>query len=129
MVKNIRITYRRRCAYNTKSNHIRPIKTPGGKLVAKYIKKQGNGPKCGDCGARLPGIPSLRPKEYKRLPKSQRTVARAYGGSRCAGCVKMRIVRAFLIEEQKIVKQVLQQKKVKKADGKKSKSKKSKKSK
>ena len=64
----------------------------------------------------------------KQIPKSKRTVARAYGGSRCAGCVKMRIVRAFLIEEQKIVKKVLQQKKVKKAE-KKSKKKSSKKSK
>ena len=128
MVKNIRITYRRRCAYNTKSNHIRPVKTPGGKLVAQYIKKRAKGPMCGDCGTRLPGIASLRPKEYKQITKSKRTVARAYGGSRCAGCVKMRIVRAFLIEEQKIVKKVLQQKKVKKAE-KKSKKKSSKKSK
>lgn len=30
-----------------------------------------------------------------------KTVTRAYGGSRCAGCVRNRIVRAFLIEEQK----------------------------
>ena len=35
----------------------------------------------------------------------ERTVSRAYGGSRCHACVKARIVRAFLIEEQKIVKQ------------------------
>ena len=36
-------------------------------------------------------------------------MSRAYGGSRCAGCVKDRIVRAFLIEEQKIVKKVLKE--------------------
>ena len=36
-------------------------------------------------------------------------MSRAYGGSRCAGCVKARIMRAFLIEEQKIVKKVLKQ--------------------
>ena len=34
-------------------------------------------------------------------------MSRAYGGSRCATCVRQRIVRAFLIEEQKIVKKVL----------------------
>ena len=84
--------------------------------MAKYIKKRAKGPMCGDCGTRLPGIASLRPKEYKQIAKSKRTVARAYGGSRCANCVKLRIVRAFLIEEQKIVKKVLQQKKVKKAE-------------
>ena len=37
-------------------------------------------------------------------------MTRAYGGSRCAGCVRQRIVRAFLIEEQKIVKNVLKNK-------------------
>ncbi len=30
-------------------------------------------------------------------------------GSRCANCVKDRVVRAFLIEEQKIVKKVLKE--------------------
>ena len=34
---------------------------------------------------------------------------RAYGGSRCANCVKDRVVRAFLIEEQKIVKKVMKE--------------------
>ncbi|KAJ2110879.1 60S ribosomal protein L34B, partial [Coemansia sp. RSA 921] len=44
---------------------------------------------------------------YTRLNKSQKSVSRAYGGSRCSTCVRTRIVRAFLIEEQKIVKKVL----------------------
>jgi len=64
---------------------------------------------CGDCGKRLPGIPALRPKEYRTTKKRERRVSRAYGGSRCAHCVKQRIIRAFLIEEQKIVKHVLRQ--------------------
>ena len=41
------------------------------------------------------------------MSKRQKNVSRAYGGSRCAACVRQRIVRAFLIEEQKIVKKVL----------------------
>eukprot|EP00295_Goniomonas_pacifica_P022796 CAMPEP_0175946248 /NCGR_PEP_ID=MMETSP0108-20121206/27192_1 /TAXON_ID=195067 ORGANISM="Goniomonas pacifica, Strain CCMP1869" /NCGR_SAMPLE_ID=MMETSP0108 /ASSEMBLY_ACC=CAM_ASM_000204 /LENGTH=48 /DNA_ID= /DNA_START= /DNA_END= /DNA_ORIENTATION= len=47
------------------------------------------------------------------MSRRQKTVTRAYGGSRCAGCVRQRVVRAFLIEEQKNVKLVLasQQKK------------------
>jgi len=59
----------------------------------------------------------LRPREYAQVSKTHKTVQRAYGGSRCANCVKERIVRAFLIEEQKIVKRVLkdQQEKEKKA--------------
>merc|ERR1712232_851793 len=46
----------------------------------------------------------------RRLKKRERRVNRAYGGSRCAGCTRTRIVRAFLIEEQKCVKQVLAEK-------------------
>lgn len=85
------------------------VKTPGGKLVAHHVKKQASKVKCGDCGLQLQGIATLRPREYSRIKKSQKTVLRAYGGSRCANCVKERIVRAFLIEEQKIVKRVLKE--------------------
>ena len=51
----------------------------------------------------------MRSFQYKNVAKRERTVARKYGGSRCANCVKERVVRAFLIEEQKIVKKVLKQ--------------------
>lgn len=37
-------------------------------------------------------------------------MSRAYGGSRCAPCTRGRIMRAFIIEEQKIVKKVLLEK-------------------
>merc|ERR1712216_829602 len=87
-----RLTYRRRHSYATKI-------------------------KCGDCGSALQGLPCVRPMEYKRIAKNKKSVARAYGGSRCAKCVRQRIVRAFLIEEQKIVKQVVKkQNKTKKKD-------------
>ncbi|KAH6603558.1 hypothetical protein Trco_008333 [Trichoderma cornu-damae] len=107
-----RVTYRRRngtdrrnlYSYNTRSNRTRVIKTPGGDLRVLHIKKRGTVPKCGDCGSKLSGIPALRPREYAQISKPQKTVQRAYGGSRCGNCVRDRIVRAFLIEEQKIVK-------------------------
>merc|ERR1719152_132627 len=86
------------------------VKTPGGKLVFGLLKKKAAGPKCGDCGKGIIGVPRLRPIEYKRLKKRERRVNRAYGGSRCAGCVRTRVLRAFLIEEQKCVKQVLAEK-------------------
>ena len=54
-------------------------------------------------------IPALRPREYAQISRPKKTVQRAYGGSRCANCVKDRVVRAFLIEEQKIVKKVLKE--------------------
>ncbi|KAL2704977.1 hypothetical protein AAEP93_000227 [Penicillium crustosum] len=95
--------------YNTRSNKVRIVKTPGGELRYLHLKKKGTAPKCGDCGIKLPGIPALRPREYSQISRPKKNVSRAYGGSRCAGCVKDRIVRAFLIEEQKIVKKVLKE--------------------
>merc|ERR1712224_855331 len=92
------------------SNGTRVLRTPGGKLVLHTVKKKASGPKCGDCGKRIIGVPALRPVEYRRLKKRERRVNRAYGGSRCAGCTRTRVIRAFLIEEQKCVKQVLAEK-------------------
>ncbi|CZR57287.1 probable 60S ribosomal protein L34 [Phialocephala subalpina] len=109
-----RLTYRRRNPYNTRSNKVRVVKTPGGELRYLHIKKAGTAPKCGDCGIKLPGIPALRPREYSQISRPKKTVQRAYGGSRCANCVRDRIVRAFLIEEQKIVKKVLKESQQKK---------------
>merc|ERR1712232_629041 len=88
----------------------RTLRTPGGRLVFQLVKKKAKGPACGDCGKALIGLPRLRPFEYRRLKKRERRVNRAYGGSRCASCVRTRVVRAFLIEEQKCVKQVLAEK-------------------
>ena len=41
------------------------------------------------------------------MAKRAKTVRRAYGGHLSHAVVKERIVRAFLVEEQKIVKKVL----------------------
>ena len=49
--------------YNTVSNKVRVIRTPGGEHRYLHIKKRGTSPKCGDCGKDLPGIAHLRPKE------------------------------------------------------------------
>ena len=94
---------------NTRSNKIKVVKTPGGILRAQHVKKLATRPKCGDCGSARQGISTLRPRQYATVSKTHKTVSRAYGGSRCANCVKERIVRAFLIEEQKIVKKVVKE--------------------
>merc|ERR1711964_554693 len=112
-----RLTYRRRQPYNTVSNKVRTIRTPGGELRYLHIKKKGTAPKCGDCGTKLPGVPALRPREYSQISRPKKSVQRAYGGSRCANCVRDRVVRAFLIEEQKIVKKVLKESQSKKRKG------------
>ncbi|KAH9292697.1 hypothetical protein KI387_042117, partial [Taxus chinensis] len=83
--------------------------TPGGKLIYQTAKKRASGPKCPVTGKRIQGIPHLRPAEYRvsRLKRSRRTVNRPYGGVLSGSAVRERIIRAFLVEEQKIVKKVL----------------------
>lgn len=109
-----RFTRPARRSYNTRSNKVRPIRTPGGKLAPKKIKKTTKGPRCSDCKTTLQGIKHLKQSAYKNTKKRERTVSRAYGGSCCAGCVRLRIVRAFLLEEQKAVKKVLAERQNKK---------------
>jgi len=93
VVKNIRVTLRKRTPYSTASKQIRvyvaatardaargtksifvkkkkifllflttrhSVKTPGGRLVAQYISKRANGPKCGDCGTQIHGVCAAR---------------------------------------------------------------------
>ncbi|KAI7937972.1 hypothetical protein MJO28_014892 [Puccinia striiformis f. sp. tritici] len=52
-------------------------------------------------------VPALQPVQCATVSKRVKTVQRPYGGSRCGNCVRHRIVRAFLVEEAKIVKKVL----------------------
>lgn len=51
-----RITYRRRKSFNTRSNKIRKVKTPGGKLAVQYLQKRPRGVMCGDCKTKLQGV-------------------------------------------------------------------------
>lgn len=85
-----RLTYRRRKSYNTKSNGIKAVRTPGGKLAVQYIGKRASVPVCGDTGKQLYGIPAVRPFAMKSLAKRKRTVSRAYGGVLSASAVRQR---------------------------------------
>jgi large subunit ribosomal protein L34e len=96
-----------RHCYNTRQHGAKAIRTPGGVLKAQRAKKTTKGPKCSDCKMTLSGIKHIKSSQIVSLKKRERTVSRAYGGSCCAGCVKQRIMRAFLLEEQKAVKKVL----------------------
>ncbi|KAF4677459.1 swr1 complex component [Perkinsus chesapeaki] len=105
-----RLTYRRKVNFNTKSNKQKLVKTPGGNLVYHKITKTATGPRCGDCKGKINGVKCLRPFKYSQLKQRERHVSRAYGGSICGKCVKQRIVRAFLLEEQKLVRAALAEK-------------------
>ncbi|XP_039267451.1 large ribosomal subunit protein eL34-like [Styela clava] len=108
-----RLRYRRRNPYNTTSNTRRISKTPGGRLVYLRTKKVGTIPKCGETKRKLFGIKPGRPKQLMSRTRRLKTVTRTYGGCLCSKALRERIVRAFLVEEQKIVVRVLkaQQKK------------------
>lgn len=93
--------------YNTRSNRVKPVRTPGGKLVARQITKKSKGPKCGDSKVSIQGVKHVKATAYKNMKKRERTVSRAYGGTLTAKCLRERIVRAFLLDEQKAVKRVL----------------------
>ncbi|XP_040825841.1 60S ribosomal protein L34-like [Ochotona curzoniae] len=103
------LTYCCRLSYNIASNKTRLSRIPGNRIVYLYTKKVGKAPKsaCGMCPSQLRGVRAMRPKVLMRLSKKKKHVSRACGGSMCAKCVRDRIKRTFLIEEQKIVVKVL----------------------
>jgi large subunit ribosomal protein L34e len=102
-----RVTRIGRHQYRTKSNRTVPVKTPGGKLVAHKLIKKSKGPICGMCKVSLLGIKHVKATKYKNMKKREKTVSRAYGGCICGKCTREKIVRAFLLEEQKAVKKLL----------------------
>ena len=58
----------------------------------------------------MAGIPHARPGAFRRLNHNQRTVSRPYGGVLSHKTVRDRIVRAFLIEEVKLMKRLMKDK-------------------
>ncbi|CCF72849.1 large subunit ribosomal protein L34e [Babesia microti strain RI] len=114
-----RVTLRRHNAYHTRSNFAKKVKTPGARVVFQHLKKKAKPALCGDCKGKLQGVVAARPEVNKNLKRRQRKVYRVYGGSLCHKCVRDRIIRAFLKEEQKCVKKVVEERvKQKKAAGK-----------
>merc|ERR1712232_1178214 len=77
-----RVNYTRNKSWNTRSNKIRQVRTPGGRLAAQYVAKKAKGPGNGmrTSSLRLGGLCRLRPTAYKRAAKHTRRISRAYGG-------------------------------------------------
>jgi large subunit ribosomal protein L34e len=101
-----RFTFRTHHSFATRSNKNRLVRTPGGRLSVQHVQKKTARHTCGDTGAKLNGIPAISSSKFKALSKNKKTVARAYGGVLSAGAVRTRIIRAFLVEEKKMVKKV-----------------------
>eukprot|EP00455_Lapot_gusevi_P029136 TRINITY_DN3119_c0_g1_i14.p2 TRINITY_DN3119_c0_g1~~TRINITY_DN3119_c0_g1_i14.p2 ORF type:complete len:193 (+),score=86.21 TRINITY_DN3119_c0_g1_i14:71-580(+) len=104
-----RVSYRRRVHYATRSNRVKYIRTPGNRLTIQKRAKTSQGPHTPWVlgHKRLAGTKALRHIEARNAPKYNKTVSRAYGGVLSHEQVRDRVVRAFLVEEQRIVKKVL----------------------
>ena len=66
-------------------------RTPGGKNIIHYVLRMPSKAKCAKCNAVLPGIARGRPSQIKKLPKTQKTVSRPYGGNLCSKCMRQTI--------------------------------------
>lgn len=115
MAGDHRVTRTRRHAYRTATNRVTTSRAPGGRYIAKYLAKSTRGVTCGEagCEASLPGIKHMANHDFKCVSKRDRRVTRAYGGSLCGGCVRKRVVRAFLLEEVRLAKKAMMDKRKK----------------
>ncbi|MEK6922385.1 MAG: 50S ribosomal protein L34e [Nanoarchaeota archaeon] len=86
-----------------KTRSLRRVKkrTPGGKLIIRYLKRKPKIAHCANCRKILHGVPRVRAVEMRRLPKVQRRPQRPYGGKLCSACS-----RKFIIENSKLLFEV-----------------------
>ena len=103
-----RVHYLRQHTYTTRSNKIRKIRTPGGRLTVQYMKKTSKGVRTAfNSKARLSGLKVYYNQDYSRTTNNSRRISRAYGGVITPEQLKEKILRAFLIEEVKVVKRIV----------------------
>ena len=112
-----RISYVRRMHYATRSNKVRKIRTPGNRLVFQKMDKRSQGTHTPWVlgHKRISGTKALNHFNARTSSNHSKTVSRAYGGVLSAEQVRDRIIRAFLVEEQRIARKMdLDKKKYKK---------------
>jgi len=103
-----RISYVRRMHYATRSNKVRRIRTPGNRLVFQKAGKRSQGPHTPWVlgHKRLSGTKALTHFKARTSNRNKKTVSRAYGGVLAADQVRDRVIRAFLVEEQRIARRM-----------------------
>lgn len=92
--------------YKTESNRRVLVKTPTGKLINRLVGKRAKQRRCHECNGYLNGIKQERGRAFLSLATIHRRANRVYGSTICGGCVKTRIIDAFLTDEEKIVKEM-----------------------
>ncbi|CAD2212906.1 large subunit ribosomal protein L34e [Angomonas deanei] len=104
-----RVSYRRRMHYATRGNRVKMVRTPGNTLVMQKRAKRSQGIHTPWVlgHKRIGGTKALHHTEARLAPRHDKSVSRAYGGVLSHAQVRDRVVRAFLVEEQRIVKKAL----------------------
>ncbi len=77
-----------------KSRSMRRVyrRTPGGKTVLAYLKRQPSKAVCAGCKKVLPGVPRARPRKMQNMPKTSKRPERPYGGVLCSACTRAKIL-------------------------------------
>ncbi len=73
------------------------VKTPKG-VHTHYRQRNRSIAKCAVTKEPLRGIPRLTNRKFKNLPKSKKTVSRAYGGYLSHKALKEKILKEFVFE-------------------------------
>mmetsp|Transcript_16328 Transcript_16328/g.25359 ORF Transcript_16328/g.25359 Transcript_16328/m.25359 type:complete len:112 (+) Transcript_16328:4746-5081(+) len=107
----MRVVLRRNSPYRTKRNRNRISKTPGRKLKVLKIFKKKSTNKCELSKTNLRGIGQKNKSTLINLCHRKKTVSRPYGGALSGNSLVLRIKKAFLFEEQKIVKMIIKNEK------------------
>jgi large subunit ribosomal protein L34e len=76
--------------YKSRSLRRKQVRTTSGSKQT-YSKRNPKKAKCGECGAKIAGVPRARPVKMKNLPKTKKRPERPYGGFLCSKCMRQKI--------------------------------------
>jgi len=67
------------------------ITTPSGINKIAYRPRKPKQAHCGECGAKLSGVPRARKSEINNMPKTAKRPERPFGGVLCSKCMRIKI--------------------------------------
>jgi large subunit ribosomal protein L34e len=76
------------------------VRLPGGKTTTHYRLRNRSHSKCAVTGKPLQGIPRKTNRKFKNLNKSQKTVARPYGGYMSHSALKEKIIKELVLDNE-----------------------------
>jgi|688.fasta_scaffold458494_1 large subunit ribosomal protein L34e len=106
-MKNTRIIKNTSFSYSTRSNKIRIIRTPGNNLRSLKITKKRSQRICPIKKCKIKGLNIPGSRRFSASSQKKRTISRAYGGCLSIHALRKNITKAFLLEEKRLAKKVL----------------------